>query len=66
MAKPRNPIQVKSLWIDAEGNEWKVIGKLPGGKVSLFDDKRKMFHDTYQEHIRAWVAEGNFTLKATA
>jgi hypothetical protein len=66
MPKPVNPIQVNSLWEDAEGNIWKVIGKLPGGKVSLFDDNRKMFHDTYQEHIRKWIADGNFTFKSAS
>lgn len=61
--KTVNPIQIKSLWTDYEGNTWKVIDKKPGGKVTLFDDNRKMFDDTYQSHIRRWVEQGLFTLK---
>lgn len=66
MAKPENPIQLGSTWIDASGNLWKVVDKMPGGKVTLFDEKRVMFRDTYQSQIRYSIESGKLSLKVEA
>ena len=65
MAKPANPIQINSLWLDAEGNVWKVIDKLPFGGITLLDEKRVVFSDTYQYVMRSRIEAGNLSLKAS-
>lgn len=50
----RQPIHVGDCLVDHQGNEWKVITCLPGGRLDLFDKVRCYFFSTYHRHVKDW------------
>jgi hypothetical protein len=48
---------------DPQGNVWRVLRTMPGGKLDLIDDTRKRLGMFYHREVKLWERDGTKPLQ---